>query len=593
MAFVQKLNVQPNPVNSFSLRDFSGGLNNRSDEMLDIQLSDVLNMMFSDETLLETRPGQEYFNETVYPSKIVFMDEYNPYVGNAQFVTATEVGVYFDGVLKKVVTGKINGITHEGKYFFADGSKLYCYGKFPQVDSTYVDVIGTAVDEYRVMEVKSPPAGYTPLGTTHQQGVTVYDYTLNEIYYEPCTNEMTDTYKGANVVPSGVKFIISHKGRVIVSGQDNDDDNVFIGDVRSSYYFPVYLPIQVPPDSDKIKGLIVYDDDIVIGRGRDLYSISGDTNRTDTGTEVFTLRKINTHTGLAGLDTMDIVNNYLFFFGADGNAYGLDATRGDYKVVRSTIISKSIDVTKPPINWTADDLKNAHSIYHNDYWYVSSAGKTLVYSYRKQSWLFFDRMYVNNFYIKNGEILWGDNDGRICHFYDGYLDFGKPYLSHFYTKNFNMGDANSFKQFKEIFLVARTYNDYNSDIRIRTEIDYSDVKESVTIDNKISIFGEAKFGDRFINRNINDTYPIIVGRRGRNIRFKISNRFYVHGEVDLIADLEYYIGRIEGVVVYVLEDQNYYRYNSERNWDLLTSADLEQKMKIYQINGIYEMRGRR
>ena len=592
MAFIQKVNIPANVVNSFSLKDFSAGLNNRSDEVADNQLTDVLNMMFSDDTLLETRPGMEFYNEVVYPSAVTFMDEYSPYVDPVKMVTATNTGIYFDGVLTKTVTGKVYGITHEGAYYFADGSKLYCYGKFPQVDSTYVDVIGTPVTGYTVMEIKSPPAGYTPLDATHQQGVTVYDYTLGEVYYEPCTNELTDTYKGANVVPSGVKYVIAHKGRLFISGQDNDDDNIFIGDIRSNFYFPVYLPIQIPPNSDKIKGLIVYDDDVVVGRGEDLYSISGDTNRTDAGLEVFTLRKINTHTGLAGLDTMDIAHNYLFYFGGDGNAYALDATRGDYKVVRSTILSKSIDVFKAPINWTVEDLTNAHSIYFKDFWYVSSAGKTLIYSYRKQSWLFFDRMQVSSFYVKDDELIWSDNTGRICHFYDGYLDFGKPYLSYFYTKSFNMGDANSFKQFKEIFLVARTYNEYNSDIQIRVEIDYADVKDSVVIDNKISIWGEAVFGDRFINRNINDTYPIIVGRRGRNIRFKISNRFYTHGEVDLIADLEYYIGRIEGVVVYVLEDSSYYRY-TDRVWVKLTDKDIEQKMKIYQVNGIYEMRGRR
>ena len=591
MAFIQKVNIPPNQVNSFSLKDFSGGLNNRSDEVADNQLTDVLNMMFSDETLLETRQGQRFYSEFEYDGAIVYMDEYRPYVGNPQMVVATPTTVYFDDVPVKTVVGKITGITHEGLYYFADGSKLYCYGKFPSVDTTYVDVIGTPVDTYVVMEIVSPGV-YTPLDNTHQQGVTAYDYNDYKIYYMPCTNELNDTYKGANVVPSGVKFIIGHKGRLFVSGQDNDDDNVFIGDIRSNFYFPVYLPIQVPPDSDKIKGLIVYDDDVVLGRGRDLYSISGDTNRTDAGLEVFTLRKINTHTGLAGLDTMDVAHNYLFYFGADGNAYALDATRGDYKVVRSTIISKSIDVFKTPIGWTIEDLQNAHSIYFNDFWYVSVNGVTLVYSYRKQSWLVFKEMNVTCFYVKDNRLIWGNTIGRISEFYDGYMDYGLPYLSFFYTKNFNMGDANSFKQYKEIFLVARTYNDYNSDIRIRTEIDYADVKESVTIDNKISIFGEAVFGDRFINRNINDTYPIIIGRRGRNIRFKISNRFYTHGQVDYIADLEYYVGRIEGVVVYVLEDESYYRYTN-REWEKLTQADIEQKMKIYQINGIYEMRGRR
>ena len=37
------------------------------------------------------------------------------------------------------------------------GDKLYAYGKFPQTsESPYVEVIGTAVDDYVVMEIVSP-----------------------------------------------------------------------------------------------------------------------------------------------------------------------------------------------------------------------------------------------------------------------------------------------------------------------------------------------------------------------------------------------------------------------------------------------------
>jgi hypothetical protein len=140
--------------------------------------------------------------------------------------------------------------------------------------------------------------------------------------------------------------------------------------------------------------------------------------------------------------------------------------------------------------------------------------------------------------------------------------------------------------------VAHTYNRYNSDIDVIFEIDFADVKGSVTIKNQISIWGKAKFGDRFINRRINDSYPVIIGRRGRNIRFKVSNRYFIDGEVETYEELEFYLGRIEGIVVYVTGTDEYYKY-TEREWVLLTPDDLEQKMKIYQINGDYEFRGKR
>lgn len=591
MAFVQKVKFSENKVESFSLNNFSGGLNNRSDIIENNQLSDVLNMIYSDDNLLETRNGQEYAQELGLNSAITFMDEYVPYVGDKIFLNATNLNLYANGVLIKTVEGKIHGINHEGRYYFADGKKMYCYGKFPQEDSTYVNVIGTPTTDFIVVEIVSPPV-YTPLGTEHEQGVFAIDYTTLKVWYEPCTNEMNDTYKGANVVPNNIKYIVSHKGRLFVSGNKDDDDNTFIGDIRSSFYFPVYLPIQVPPNGDKIVGLIVYDDDVVVGRNKDLFSISGETNRTDAGLEVFNLRKINSHTGFASEDSFDVVNNYLFFLGSDGVPYALDSTRGDYKVIRSTIIGKTIDLTKAPIGWSNHEITHAVSVYHKDYWYLASGDTVLLYSYRNQSWLVHKYIHVSSYYVFNDTLIWGDNFGDIVKYSTGYLDFGTPYLSYFYTKLFNMGDANTYKQFKEAFIVARTYEDYDSNINVKIEIDYADVKDSVTIENNISIWGKSKFGDRFISRLINDSYPIIIGRRGRNIRFKISNRFYIDGEVDYIADLEYYVGRTEGVVVYVVEDTSYYKYTN-REWVKLTLNDIEQKMKIYELNGYYEFRGRR
>ena len=63
MAYIQKNTPPPNKILNFSLRNFSGGLNNASDLLEDNESSDLLNMSFVDETLLEKRKGQELFDE--------------------------------------------------------------------------------------------------------------------------------------------------------------------------------------------------------------------------------------------------------------------------------------------------------------------------------------------------------------------------------------------------------------------------------------------------------------------------------------------------------------------------------------------------
>ena len=593
MAFIQQNVPPPNKIITFSLRDFSGGLNNRSDQLEDSEASSILNMKFADDTLLEKRRGQTYFDDFTTSTPVIYIDEFKPYQDGNVLVKATETHVYIEDEVLTDVNGKINGVNHNGRYMFADGHTLYVYGRFAQESSTYVKIIGTAVNDYVLLEVVSPKDGHEQLGTEHVEGVLNIDYTNFKIFYEPCENEFKDNYKGANKVPENIKFLVSHNGRLFASGNEKDDDNVFITDMRNPFYFPVSLPIQVPPNSDKIVGMIVYDNSVVIGRQHDLHAIFGSTNRPDIGFDVFQLRKINTHTGFANNDAIDIAHNYLFYLGYDGNMYALGSTRIDEKQLSTTILSTQIDLQSEPINIDIDNLNKANSTFFRDMWYVNIEDKTLVYSYRHRAWTMFTKLNSRVMYVLNNELIWGNEDGRIVTFSKNrYLDFELPYEAHWHSKMFDMDDANSFKQFREFFVVAHTYPEHNSDINIIFEIDYSDVRDKVVIKNRISVWGKSKWGDRWINRNINESLPFVLGRRGRSIKFKVINGSYLHGYVENYDELEYYQGRIEGIIVKVKSEYNFYIY-TDGKWVLMSDDDLNQRMKFYQINGDYELRGKR
>lgn len=593
MAFIQKNSPPPNKIMTFSLKDFSGGLNNRSDQLQDNEASSILNMSFADDTLLEKRKGQTYYDEFTTSTPIVYIDEFKPYQDINVLVKATETHVYIEDQVLTNVTGKINGVNHNGRYVFADGDKLYVYGRFPQVTSTYVNVIGDVVDDYVLLEVVSPTDGHDRLATEHVEGVLNVDYTNFKVFYEPCENEFVDTYKGANKVPENIRFLVSHNGRLFASGSKKDDDNVFITDVNNPFYFPVSLPLQMPPNSDEVVGMIVYDNSVVVGRKHDLHAIFGNTNRPDMGIDVFQLRKINTHTGFVSIDAIDVAHNYLFYLGYDGNMYSLGSTRVDEKQLSTTILSQQIDLKEDPINVNINDLSNANSTFFRDMWYVNIEDKTLVYSYRHRAWTMFTKLNSRAMYVLNNKLIWGNEDGRMITFSeDVYLDFGQPYQAHWYSKMFDMNEPNGFKQFREFFIVAHTYAEHNSDINVIFEIDYSDVRDRVVIANQISVWGKSKWGDRLINRNINESLPFVLGKRGRNIKIKIINGYYKHGDVDTYADLEYYQGRNEGVLVEILDEGEFYLY-TQGAWKLMQDEDLNQRMKFYQINGDYELRGKR
>lgn len=591
MAFIQKNTPPPNDVMNFSLKDFSGGLNNRSDQLKDNEATSILNMSFADDTLLEKRKGQIYFDDLITDIPVVYIDEFKPYQDENVLIRATETHMYIENDILTDVQGKINGVNHDGKYIFSDGNKLYVYGIFPQADSTYVKITGTAVNDYVLLEITSPTSGHTKLSTEHTQGVLNVDYTNFKVFYEPCENEFNDNYKGANVIPENIKYLVSHNGRVYASGSDKDDDNIFITDIRNAFYFPVSLPIQMPPNSDKVVGMIVYDNSVVIGREHDVHAIFGNTNRPDMGVEVFNLRRINTHTGFANNNAIDVAHNYLFFLGSDGNMYALGSTRVDEKQLSTSIISQRIDLTKEPINIT--NLREANSAFHKDLWYVNIEDKTLIYSYRHKAWTMYSGLNSKVMYVLDNELIWSNSNCRLAKFSDDdFLDFGAPYQGHWHSRFFDMDNPNNFKQFREFFLIAHVYSTHPSDINILFEVDYTDLKERIIITNQISAWGRSKWGDRYITRNISESLPFVIGRRGRNIRIKVSCGEYIHGEVQTIDDLETYLGRRNGVLVHVVNGNKYFLYMN-KEWLEINPNDLNQRMKFYQINGDYELRGKR
>ena len=141
MAYIQKTTPPPNKVLNFSLKDYAGGLNNASDQLKPNEASSLLNMAFVDESLMEKRKGQDYYDDLVIfdnaevpaPDDILFIDEYKPYDGTNELLRSSVLKVYLGTTKIADVLGKISGINYNGKYIFADGTNLYVYGKYNQM----------------------------------------------------------------------------------------------------------------------------------------------------------------------------------------------------------------------------------------------------------------------------------------------------------------------------------------------------------------------------------------------------------------------------------------------------------------------------
>lgn len=594
MTYLQKSIPSPNKSYVFNLSKFDGGLNNASSQPQDNEAVDLLNMAFSDESLMETRKGTMLFDaiETTN-APIVWIDEFKPYNETNQFLRATATTLYSEAVAIQTVAGEVHGINHLGMYYFADGNKLYCYGKFPQASTApYVEITGTPIDAYVVLEIISPGT-YTALDTTHKQGVTRYDYTNLKVWYEPCQNELEDPLYGANIIPNHCKYIVSHNGMIFASGNDKDDDTVYISERKEApFYFPVSKSMQLPPNSDLIKGLIVWDSAVVVGRTQDVYMIDGETNNPNLGLKCFSLNKVNTHTGFASGDSVDVVNNHLFYLGADGVCYGLSSIRADDKTRVTTIISKQLDLFKKPINVSLENMSKSCSIFINNLWYLSIGDIILVYSYDEKAWTLYNGINASAFYNYYGTLCFGRMNGSIGKFSNDYLDFGKPYSAFWHSKNFDMDEKILQKYFIEFYMVAHMYGEFFSDVIARFMIDYSNVEGQYTITNQTSIWGKTLWGEMFINRTISSSLPFFIGRRGRNIAFRFSNIFNLSGEVATFVDLATVAGKFEGMTVYVIDEDRYYNYENY-NWVEIPPTRLNQVMKIREVVGQYEVRGKR
>lgn len=611
MAFITKIPnrmmykmFNSNPQSQFAINNTAGGINNRTVEVSPNEAMDLRNMAFYDLALMEARRGSDI--DTTMPSvsnKITWLHQYIAYNGGAQMVLGTDTSMNFGSIgtspnLAPSFTfptqGHADGVNFNGKYYFVDGSALYVYGTFPTVSDTHTAFTGTPDSLYHVFKVVAPPSNFTPLADPNTVGVTHYDFTNKQVWYEPCNHEMTDSYKGAVTLPPNPKYIEAFKGRIYVAGYTVSDNQLYVSDVSNPYYFPTATAVQLTPNGDLINCVTVYDNSIIIGRNHDIYALTGDTNNpTLTSMTLFSLRKLNSHSGIASNQATSQALNYLFFLGYDGNVYSLTSSTTNEKLMATTLMTDKLDLFADPYNFVPSDFNNSFCNFSNDKWYLSINNFIFVYSFRHKAWTVFDNINARAMANLDGTLYWGTDDGKVCKFTDNnYYDRGKPYKSWWTSGWFDMKDQSNFKHFQEFFVSSATFDNFNSDINLTFEVDYRESNDAIQAESSRSVWGTSKFGDLFITKSINYTQPFYLGERGRRIRITMSNGYYLSQTVAQKQNLDSITGRTEGMLVQTLDTGYYYLY-TDFNWKQVTDADLNQPMRVYSIVGLYEIRGKR
>ena len=548
----------------FRINDFTGGICNTVSEnrIQPNEASDLLNVRFEQDGILKKRNG--FAIDKKYSSllhgiggnllKVFVIEPYSSHKkgyfllinGNRLVYVSTNDEVKVLPWSRKATDKFADGCQFGDKFFFVDGGIYINFFKISELETK-------PSSEIKHYLVTVPPEDFTPTPKPATRGVFKEKKSPDGAYYywyEPCQAEMEDGYKGAPIGKFFATMCKVHKDRLYLSGNIGrpnqeimpEPNMIYISDVMNPFYFPASLTLQTPPTGDKITCLRHFNDALIVGRKEDVYAIHGNTNRMDMSNQ-FSLRKINTHTGIVNNESADTVFNFLFYVGSDGNCYKLTSTSTDERLLATSQVNLKIDFKLPPFNHTLEDLKNCHTGFDpiTSEWYVQTGDNTFIYNYRNMAWVRWkgvDCMQFiptpDKFYYVKRDCSFNIIDDEI--FYD--IDPDNPQIRipiQFYwiSKNIDFGKPSRVKQIRDTFLISEIIGTHPSDIRIKYEADYVAVVKEHNISSEIALWNLARWDmHRFVYKNIIRSLPIMVGRRCRNFKIFIGNGYEFKGIVN-------------------------------------------------------------
>ena len=413
--------------------------------------------------------------------------------------------------------------------------------------------IGTSVGISAVSTSANTVIGstFTPRANPATKGVSKFDIVTKSAKYEPCAYEISDVSLGANIVPLSPKYITVRKNRLYLSGSSSNANFVYISDIENGLYFPTLLAVQPPPDGDAVNGLKVFQDTLIISKRNSMHVLYGNSNRSST-TDPFILKQMTTHTGCRSGRTMTIMNNFLVYLGSDKRVYRMITPLTDVRQLTTAVLSEKIDLTLMPFNIDTIDSMQDYQIsafFYRDTLYLTIGNDVLTYNYNFQSWARFTGVVMRNCMVYNDRMLFsvsgknliyrfkaydpdlseGDTQDKkdevLNAFSDGDIGELVAIEAEYITRRMDFGVPTYFKFFRDIYVISKTYKFLTSKTDITFEIDYADMQNSFTSENSISVFGISKFGSRFISKDIVESLPSRLGRRGRTIALKINNKY--------------------------------------------------------------------
>jgi hypothetical protein len=567
---------KPLPEKQINITQFSGGLNNKSpDNMLNgNESTNSQNMKFLADGLMETREGTklEYTNPGINP--ITWKDKYKPINDTHLTLDASDTELFIDNIKICDVEGQVKGTNYNGSYYFVDGVGYYVYNGttvykiinpptanistiassgqktilisewderiaedmniqlegINGTENATIDTIDELTLTFTVVSnltntyaVNDYVRFYVPRTSEYTTGLYATNNITDTKWYEPCSNELSDEFKGEPIAIDGCNIICLHDNRFYCAGMNDSPHDVFICDINNPFYFPVYVISSLNPNSDEIIDIVEFDDGVIVGRTEDIYSITGETNDTSLGSS-FIQKKLDVHTGFKTINNASVGMNYLFYLGNDENIYAMNRPYSSTNVLATQILNTVVDLRNTPILAIDTDFTSCPGVFFNSEYIFKLGTKLIVYNYIYKAFTFYEGTDVCSLYTDGLKLYIGRNDVNVTVFdEDTYYDNEDDIVSRWYSKRFDCGTPINYKYFRDCFVQSFVFPNCGSTIKLIFEIDLKNVLNQIQLVNTLSYFGTMKFGDVINNRNIVQNNPCSIEEKGRMIRFLFYN----------------------------------------------------------------------
>jgi hypothetical protein len=297
-----------------------------------------------------------------------------------------------------------------------------------------------------------------------------------------------------------------------------------------------YIDVQ-PGDSDKITGLSVFQNNLIIFKERSIFQFSFDTS----GEPV--LQMITQAYGCVSFKSVQRVDNDVFFLTRNG-VYVLGYEPNYFAIIRTNELSARIHPLIQTIN--PANFMNACSMFHQYVYYLGIPASTsynslvLTYDRRYQAWSTLNLYQPESFCIYNNT-----NNNETMYFTSGtsnqifqitpgvYSANGSAINSYWYSKSYDLGNFNLYKRWVDCAIFFRQLV---GTVTVTFYTDNGILVDTFSISNASSGgLGNDQIGAFLIGGNISSSssdtsgsavnvpYRFTIGQKSRTIQVQVAN----------------------------------------------------------------------